>query len=248
MAMRLLLDGVVSKVIINDKCPLIATFWRVLFNDTENLLRLISETPVNIETWETTRQITQHHNDYTPVEVAHALFFQNRTNFSGVIKGGIIGGKKQMGKYKLGARYPKERLLKLISCLAEHRDSVQIHNDDALSFIMDTIVPMGEKCFTYCDPPYYIKGKELYLNAYSHEDHAAMASLLISLPRRTKWIASYDNVEAIIKLYQKRRIYSFDLPYSTNIVRRGQELLILSPAIQTRKIPDSLLKLTPIRS
>lgn len=235
LAMRLLLDGVVERAILNDKCPMVTAFWHTLFEHTDTLLQKISDTPVTLDTWKITREITQRPAEYNREEVAFALFFQNRTNFSGVINGGLIGGKEQKGRYKIDARYPKERLLALIETLAEHKEQVEIHNADALDFMKSSILPLGKECFTYCDPPYFEKGQALYLNAYTHDDHAAVADFLKSCPRSMRWIVSYDNAPEIVQLYKGRRIFSFDLPYSANVVRRGKELLILGQHVRLPK-------------
>lgn len=246
LALRLLLDGAVERVILNDKCSMVTAFWKTLFSDSEYLLRKIQDTPVSMETWEKTREIIKNHTAYEQREIAFALFFQNRTNFSGVIDGGVIGGKKQTGNYKLGARYPKERLLDLIKQLSQYKEKVEIHNADALDFMKKVVLPLGNKCFTYCDPPYFEKGQALYLNAYTYGDHEAVANFLKESPRSMRWIVSYDNAPQIVQLYKGRRIFSFDLPYSAHIVRKGKELLILSSSIRNKSLPKEELQLTPI--
>ena len=72
-------------------------------------------------------------------------------------------------------------------------------NNDAL-FLLQQIdqLPQNEKkhYLIYLDPPYYEHGAELYLNSYTHNDHAELASFLLN--RTTiKWVLSYDNVKEI---------------------------------------------------
>ena len=231
LALRLLLDGTVEKIILNDKCKLVTTFWRELFYHTHSLVEMIAEEPACMETWHKTREIIQRPSEFTKKEIAFAFFFQNRTNFSGVIDGGVIGGKNQSGKYKLDARYPKERLISLIEQIAKYRKQVKICCKDAISFMRKDLLPLGESCLTYCDPPYYEKGQALYLNAYSPSDHASVAEFLQGHETEMRWLVSYDNAREIIALYKRSRLYSFDLPYSAHVVRRGKELLSHSPNI-----------------
>ena len=246
LALRLLLDGVVEGVLLNDKCPLVSMFWQVLFQQTEALLQCVADTPVSMEVWRHTREVTQRFRDFEPVDVAFALFFQNRTNFSGVIAGGVIGGKFQTGKYKLDARYPKRRLLALMEKVAALRDRVEVFNMDALDFMRSHVLPLGNKCFTYCDPPYFVKGQGLYLNAYQPQDHQQVASFLLGCPPEVRWMVSYDNVPEIVGMYKAARLFSFDLPYSAHVKRQGKELLALEPGVVLPKAARELVPLVAV--
>lgn len=244
VALRLLMDGIVSRVILNDKCTMLVAFWRSLFWSTDKLLRMVEDTPVTIETWHNTRVITQFPTKFSDEEVAFALFFQNRTNFSGVIDGGVIGGKNQTGKYKLDARYPKARLISLMERVSSFRDNVDVYNLDAITFMKSELLPLGNSCLTYCDPPYYEKGQALYLNAYLPQDHALVADFLQSYSATMSWMVSYDNAPEIVQIYHKSKLFSFDLPYSVRRVRKGKELLALCDSL---KIPSSRkLQLQPV--
>ena len=246
LALRLLMDGVVGHILLNDKCPMVATFWNVLFRDTEELLRCVNDTPVTMGEWHHTRTVIQHSERHSPAEVAFAFFFQNRTNFSGVIDGGVIGGKAQAGKYKLDARYPKPRLLALIERVATLRDRVQVFNQDALDFMRLAVLPLGLKCFTYCDPPYYVKGKDLYMNAYLRADHERVSCFLQNCPAEMRWMVSYDNVSEIVEIYHHAQLYCFDLPYSAHVKRKGKELLALPSTLNLPEDAISLVGLEPV--
>ncbi len=246
LALRLLMDGVVSRVLLNDKCPMVCSFWRSLFWRTNELLQLVDKTPVTMETWMLTREITECPEEFSEIEIAFALFFQNRTNFSGVIDGGVIGGKAQVGKYKLDARYPKGRLLKLMETLSMLRDNVEVSHLDAISFMQAHVLPLDRTCLTYCDPPYFEKGQALYMNAYLPEDHVKVADFLHEHASGMRWMVSYDNAPQIIELYKEDSLYSFDLPYSAHRVRRGKELLALSSDVNLPQGVDQILKLRPV--
>ena len=228
LALRLLQEGVVSKVLLNDKCPMVFAFWKSLFEETEALVDLIRRRPVTMEEWQKTREVTSAPHLHSRLEIAYAFFFQNRTNFSGVIQGGVIGGKKQTGKYKIDARYPKERLISLIRSVAEFRDKVEVYSEDAITFVKEQILPYGEEALTYCDPPYYVKGKDLYLNAYRPEDHKVVAAFLKGLYYTNNWLVSYDLTSETCELYSFASPYSFTLPYCANRVRTGSELMAVS--------------------
>ncbi len=56
----------------------------------------------------------------TSLELAFATFFLNRTNRSGILNGGAIGGVKQEGAWKLDARYNKDALIERIRKIARN--------------------------------------------------------------------------------------------------------------------------------
>ena len=88
----------------------------------------------------------------------------NRTNHSGIIKGGVIGGIEQNGEWKINARFNKEALINRITKIAQKKDSIKLYNKDFESFIINYLPKYENSAFIYFDPPYYEKGKQLYLN------------------------------------------------------------------------------------
>ena len=135
--------------------------------------------------------------------------------------------------WKLDARYNKAELTRRIEKIATYRDKISIYNMDAIDFIKNVILKSEylKKTLVYLDPPYYIKGSELYLNHYKREDHVRLATFI---RRRTsfKWIMSYDNVPKIHELYSDRRRIEFDLRYCAQMRKIGRELLICSKGLK----------------
>jgi DNA adenine methylase len=87
------------------------------------------------------------------------------------------------------------------------------------------------KSFMYLDPPYFAKGKSLYLNHFDLEDHAALADCLNQNPKAA-WLLTYDNVPEIKKLYPRRAIFEFSLNYSAHSPRKVSEILIPSDSLK----------------
>ena len=46
----------------------------------------------------------------TSYELGFAAFYLNRTNRSGILNAGVIGGKKQDGKWEMDARFNRDNL------------------------------------------------------------------------------------------------------------------------------------------
>lgn len=167
VALSLLFDEYVSKIIINDKDRSIYAFWHSVLYDTENLCRLIAETPVTMENWKKLRELQKvdKKDQASLLDLGFSTFFMNRTNRSGIIKAGVIGGYTQTGNYKMDARYRKDKLMKRIRRIASYADRIELHNEDAVDFIQKIANQNIDKTILYLDPPYYKKGQGLYMNS-----------------------------------------------------------------------------------
>ena len=74
--------------------------------------------------------------------------FLNRTNRSGIIKAGVIGGLKQNSNYKLDCRFNRKRLSEKIALIASMKNRIQLYNMDAEEFIRLNISET-KKSFTF---------------------------------------------------------------------------------------------------
>ena len=224
VALFLLFEGIVDRIVINDLDKAIYSFWRAVLKDTNKLINLIMNTPVTIDEWQKQREIYLSEKKYS-VELAFATFFLNRTNRSGIIKGGPIGGFSQLGEWKLDARYNKEELIGRIIKISMRKNQIKIYNKDILSFVDKVIPKHQESGFVYLDPPYFNKGKELYTNFFNENDHRRIADS-ISKNIACNWIVTYDNTPEIIHLYQGHTIKKYDLNYSLAKKGIASELII----------------------
>jgi DNA adenine methylase len=118
IALALLLDKYVSRIHLNDLNPAVHTFWRIVLDEPDALCKLISITDVTIEEWHKQKAIFADPKNHSPLEIAFSTFFLNRTNRSGIILGGVIGGKNQGGTWKLNARFNKPELIDRIDRVA----------------------------------------------------------------------------------------------------------------------------------
>lgn len=234
VALSLLIDGYAFKVIINDIDSSIYAFWYSVIHKTEELCRLINDTPVNVKTWNLQRRIQKEREKHDLLELGFSTFFLNRTNRSGILNAGVIGGKAQLGKWQIDARFNKNELISRIQRISHHREKVQLHNLDAMRLIEQIIDELPEKTFIYFDPPYYMKGKDLYLNFYEKDDHISVANKINKINLQ-KWVVTYDHVGFINELYKNYRKMKYILNYSVSRASKGEELMIFSDNL---KIPD----------
>ena len=227
VALCMLFNECVSDIYINDIDLSIYAFWHSILMDSERFCRLIHDTPVNMAVWKKQRDIQANKLKEDLLTVGFSTFFLNRTNRSGILNAGVIGGNDQTGNYKIDARYNKSDLIRRISRIAEYSDRIHLSNLDALQLIKDLCLKLSEKTLFYFDPPYYVKGKGLYLNHYNDENHREIATAIKYLPK-FKWIVSYDNVDFITSLYSDLRQKIFELNYSASNSGKGKEVMIFS--------------------
>ncbi len=242
VALSLLFGEYVRGIKINDIDRSIYAFWHSVLNETEALCRRITDTPVNMDTWEVLRRVQANKQDADLLELGFSTFFLNRTNRSGILSGGVIGGKNQDGNFKIDARYNKEDLINRIEGVAEYVDRIELTSMDAVELIKSIKRP-SEKTFCYLDPPYYVKGRDLYLNYYSDDDHRAIAKAIKKY--KGKWIISYDAVDFIKALYQDYRQKEYYLSYSAGNPSKGKEIMVYSDGLV---VPEAEIVKVPKKS
>lgn len=236
LALRLLFEGYVDRIYINDLDPSIYAFWYAVLNRTDDLCKWINEVDVSVQSWEKYKDVQGNIASSDRFTLAKSTFFLNRTNVSGVLKGGIIGGYEQLGKYKIDARFNKKSLIKRIRRVAELKDRILISNLDGVQFISN-LNRRRESLFIYLDPPYYKKGADLYMNFYSDKDHQKLSKKVHGLEKQ--WMVSYDNHEFILNLYKEDRKLRHKLSQSASN-RVGDELFVFSESVNFLESMSSL--------
>lgn len=232
VALSLLFSEYAHTININDIDRSIFAFWHSVLNETEALCRLIRDTNVNMDVWQIQHEIQDRKNDVDLLELGFSTFFLNRTNRSGILSAGVIGGKNQTGNFKIDARYNKQNLIERIENIADYSDRIVLTNQDAVE-LLKSIKRPSKNMLCYLDPPYYIKGRDLYLNYYNDDNHRQIANVIKSY--KGKWIISYDSVPFIKDLYNDYRQKEYYLNYSAGNPAKGLEVMIYSGNII---IPD----------
>lgn len=226
-ALALLFLEKVERIVINDLDRAIYSFWKSVIFSSNKFIEKMNSTPVTVKEWRKQKLIYGNPKS-KQFELGFATFFLNRTNVSGILEGGPIGGLGQEGKWKIDARFNKEGLANRIRQIARYRNRISVFNKDGVELINNYL---GEKnAFIYLDPPYYEKGAALYLNHYKKENHENLANRLNSNPDAF-WLLTYDNKKEIKSLYPDRQMIDFTLDYNAYEVRKGKEVMIVSDAL-----------------
>jgi len=222
--LALLLNEVVDRIHINDLDKAIYSFWCSAIFESEEFIEKIKRTHITVKEWRKQKAIYENKRAKR-FDRGFATFFLNRTNKSGILNGGPIGGLDQRGKWKIDARFNKKALIQRISDIAEYNGRITVTNEDGVDVTSRYL--RKKNVFIYLDPPYFAKAADLYLNVFQQEDHARLAKKLNANPDAT-WLLTYDDKPEIRRLYTNRTVVDFALNYNAYEVRHGRELMILS--------------------
>lgn len=228
VALVLLMDGVVQHIHINDADAAVAVFWRAAVQQTAELVDMVASEPVTMDAWHHWRAMMLGEVGGTQLERGFATLFMNRTNRSGILKGGVIGGKAQSGTYKLDARFMRDELCLRLERIGRHAEEISVYEEDAHKLLLRCHQFLPSKSMIYLDPPYYVKGSGLYRNSYKHDDHAQIARLLGSSRFRRPWVVSYDNAEEIRTMYDYAQSFTYGLHYTAQQRYMGSEVMFFS--------------------
>lgn len=238
VALFLLFEGFVNKITINDKDRSIYAFWHSVLNKTEQLCRMIEDAEITLEEWRKQKEVQTRKNKADLLELGFSTFFLNRTNRSGIINGGMIGGLKQDGDYLIDCRFNKSDLINRIRKIASRKKDIRLYKKDALKLI-DKIQKESENTnvIFYFDPPYYYKASSLYMNHYEEENHRLVSEKIKNI-QNICWIVSYDNVAEIQELYSDCDKKEYSFKHTAHSARVGKEILFFSSGLLKIDLKD----------
>ena len=239
VALSLLFNNKVDRIVINDYDVAIYSVWHAILNEADRLIPLIENTPISVEEWKKQKKIYTERNNTYSLELAFATFYLNRTNRSGIIKAGPIGGYSQNGNYLIDARYNKSDLVKRIQKISAYKRKIILYNKEIRDFIVNYLPLYDDNSFIYFDPPYFKKGKELYKNFFTLTDHSDIAELVCRL--NTPWMLTYDDESEIVDLYKDKNIKRYEINHSAANKGKNKEIIALSDNFwPTKDILDKL--------
>lgn len=232
-ALKLLTEGHVGQIQINDKDLAIAAFWRCVTQDSKAFSERIQKVKLSISEWRRQRAIYRLGSRSKRSELGFATFYLNRCNRSGIVKnGGPIGGIRQEGNWRLDARFSRTELARRVEEIGEYGSRIVTSGLDAIALLNQLEVQRRSRVFIFADPPYFKKGRELYLNHFCTDDHSAFAEAIQKV-RWAPWVVTYDDVLEVRNLYRGCQIFPYHLRYSAHgHSRGGGEILIAPPHVQ----------------
>lgn len=226
--LALLRDDVIDRLVINDIDGAVYCFWSSVVKQTLEFADLIANTPLTLEEWAKQRAIYKLGDERYPLTLGFAFFYLNRTNRSGILNAGVIGGKAQDGSYRIDARFNRDELIARIISIGANRHRITVSDHDGRRVVRDYAADPNS--FLYIDPPYVEMGGSLYLNAFTHRDHAELAADINAAPE-AHWVLTYDAVPLTRELYANRFCREYELTYSAYRPGKARELLVASEPV-----------------
>lgn len=223
-SLTLLFQEEAPEILVNDADRAVHDFWWSLVNRRDAFSELLSRTQVSMAEWRRQRDAYRSRSKSSRLTRGFAAFYLNRCNRSGIImNGGPIGGIAQAGPWKLNARFNRADLDRRCRRVGEYRDRIQVSCQDGIEFIRNCD---SSRTHFFIDPPYFVKGPTLYLNALDERYHLALAKQLGSMTNDA-WVLTYDDCPEIRKMYEGwASVRSFTLRYAAAERRNGREVLV----------------------
>ena len=190
-------------------------FWKWAQQDPNKLANEVSKYfPLNPDDF---RQLQGHLTEFDvdevdTIDVATIFYVLNRASFSGsTLSGGSSPSHPRFNRQSI------ERLRNF------SMKNITIERAD-----FKVSIPLNDDKFLYCDPPYLLdkNASNLYGtkgNLHRFFDHETLRDLLT---KRNGWLLSYNDCEAVRKMYSGFKIEPISWAYGMNKSKLSNEVLI----------------------
>ena len=142
LALLLLKNNIVDKLILNDIDKSIYCFWKSILDFNKEFCEMINSVNIDLVEREIQKKIQKDKDilDLTKksdiLKLGFSTFFLNRVNRSGIIRAGVIGGIEQNGNYKMDCRFNKNNLIERIKEINKYKKKIEFYNLDVIDFLI----------------------------------------------------------------------------------------------------------------
>lgn len=142
----------------------------------------------------------------------------------GTKSGGPLGGEEQKSNYKIDCRWSPKYIRNKAEKLHRLFAGLKVHGNECTNLdFSEVISPSAPEALIYLDPPYYVKGNELYQHGFTEMDHRRLACALET--SRHTWLLSYDDCPEIRDMYSWSAFHSLNVKYSITATKKGTKRL-----------------------
>lgn len=219
-----------SKLLLNDYDFALFCLWRSVLKDESRLINQVLEFTPSTEAFyrfkEDLINVEFRKKEIVDIGLMKLAIHQMSYSGLGVKAGGPIGGANQSSQYDVGCRWsPKSIIKKIHKChkLLNEKDTV-IHTSDFGTCLKSANALSLYHPFVYLDPPYFIKGNDLYEHGFDIADHQRLCDQLKLA--NYDWLLSYDDCPEIREMYSWAQIDEINVNYTIRTARNRNELLI----------------------
>jgi DNA adenine methylase len=203
-----------SKIWINDKDVGVACLWTSLICFPEDLKAMVQSFKPSVEAFDDFKDFLvdlkkEPRQRSKVVGVGFKKLAIHQTSYSGLgtKSGGPLGGREQKSKYPIDCRWSPSYICKKIDKLHKMFSFLDIRDDACTNFDFEYLIKETGDSFLYVDPPYYVKGNDLYQCGFTEGDHERLAELLRTTPY---WVLSYDDCQRVRELYDWAHVIELD--------------------------------------
>lgn len=229
IGMKLLNDNPdISNIWINDKDIGIASLWTSVIRYVDDLQAQVRDFKPSVQAFydikaELMSLQSMPKQKSKIVDIGFKKLAIHQISYSGLgtKSGGPLGGEKQQSQYKIDCRWSPEYICKKAKKLHEKFAGIAVHEESCTNLdFADVVNPNKQDSIIYLDPPYYVKGNDLYQHGFTKEQHERLAEVLKASTHA--WVLSYDDCPEIREMYSWAAFQSVTVKYSITATKDAE--------------------------
>jgi DNA adenine methylase len=217
------------KLYANDADAGLIAFWKIVGGKSvEAFCERILSTKPTVKLYENILAL----KPTKPEDIAFRFYFLNRTSFSGLWRGGPIGGYTQRSEWKVAEEWRAQKSVRdIVEANRLLRGRLSLSCASGTKYVAaNSNRPM------FLDPPYF-SGDRLYPEKMTFAEHLELSRLL----RRTRsWVLTLDDNPAVRQLYAWACIHVVPARYNLDTLRprrAAAQELVITPQVAVAYLP-----------